>query len=109
MTAPAKRFTFQDLRAWRDSGQKLAMLTCYDFSTARLMQEAGVPILLVGDTAAMVMLGYENTIRVPLSYQIEITAAVRRGRRFVWSWRICRSVVMEGRSAARSASETWCG
>ena len=55
------------------------MLTCYDFTTARLMQEAGVPALLVGDSAAGVILGHPTTLPVPLSFMIQITAAVRRG------------------------------
>src|SRR5438270_11896339 len=75
----SKKFTFNDLRAARDSGRKVAMLTCYDYTTARLMQEAGVPALLVGDSAANVVLGYPSTLPVSLSFMIEITAAVRRG------------------------------
>jgi 3-methyl-2-oxobutanoate hydroxymethyltransferase len=55
------------------------MLTCYDYTTARLMQEAGVPALLVGDSAANVILGYDSTLPVSLEFMIEITAAVRRG------------------------------
>lgn len=55
------------------------MLTCYDFTTAGLMQEAGVPALLVGDSAAGVILGHPTTLPVSLSFMIEITAAVRRG------------------------------
>ncbi len=55
------------------------MLTCYDFTTARLMQEAGVPALLVGDSAANVILGHPTTLPVSLSFMIELTAAVRRG------------------------------
>src|SRR3954451_15575628 len=74
-----KRFTFADLRAARGSGTKVPMLTCYDYTTARLMQEAGVPMLLVGDSAANVILGHQTTIPVSLSFMIEITAAVRRG------------------------------
>jgi 3-methyl-2-oxobutanoate hydroxymethyltransferase len=80
MPAPlTQRFTLSDLRAARASGRKVPVLTCYDFSTARLMSEAGVPALLVGDSAASVILGYENTLPVPLDFMIEITAAVRRG------------------------------
>jgi 3-methyl-2-oxobutanoate hydroxymethyltransferase len=80
MPAPlSKKLTLSDLRAARASGQKLAMLTCYDYSTARLMQEAGVPMLLVGDSAANVILGHETTIPVSLDFMIELTAAVRRG------------------------------
>jgi 3-methyl-2-oxobutanoate hydroxymethyltransferase len=80
MSAPlSKKFTFSDFRAARQSGEKVAMLTCYDFTTARLMQEAGVPALLVGDSAASVVLGYETTLPVSLEFMIELTAAVRRG------------------------------
>src|SRR5260370_37894526 len=75
----SKKFTFNDLRAARQSGEKVAMLTCYDFITARLMQEAGVPALLVGDSASSVVLGYENTLPVSLEFMIEITRAVRKG------------------------------
>jgi 3-methyl-2-oxobutanoate hydroxymethyltransferase len=74
-----KRFTFADLRAARTSGTKVPMLTCYDFTTARLMQAAGVPMLLVGDSAANVILGHPSTLPIPLDFLIELTAAVRRG------------------------------
>jgi 3-methyl-2-oxobutanoate hydroxymethyltransferase len=81
MTTPlSKKVTLNDLRAARTGGApKVAMLTCYDFTTARLMQEAGVPALLVGDSAANVVLGYTTTIPVSLGFMTEITAAVRRG------------------------------
>jgi 3-methyl-2-oxobutanoate hydroxymethyltransferase len=80
MPAPlSKKFTLSDLRSARSTGQKVAMLTCYDFATARLMQEAGVPMLLVGDSAANVVLGYDSTLPVSLNFMIEITRAVRRG------------------------------
>jgi 3-methyl-2-oxobutanoate hydroxymethyltransferase len=72
-------FTLADLRAARESGQKLAMLTCYDYTTARLMERAGIPMLLVGDSAANVILGHATTLPIPLSFLIQITAAVRRG------------------------------
>lgn len=55
------------------------MLTCYDFTTARLMEQAGVPAMLVGDSAASVILGHSTTIPVPLDFMIEIAGAVRRG------------------------------
>jgi 3-methyl-2-oxobutanoate hydroxymethyltransferase len=74
-----KKFTLHDLRTARSAGRKVAMLTCYDFTTARVMQEAGVPMLLVGDSAANVILGYETTVPVSLKFMIELTAAVRRG------------------------------
>ena len=75
---PAK-FTLADLRAARADRRPVAMLTCYDYTTARLMDEAGVPMLLVGDSAANVVLGYDSTVPVSLDLLIELTAAVRRG------------------------------
>ncbi|MGH7213593.1 MAG: 3-methyl-2-oxobutanoate hydroxymethyltransferase [Tepidisphaeraceae bacterium] len=75
----SKKFTLNDLRGARSSGTKVPMLTCYDYSTARVMQEAGVSMLLVGDSAANVILGHETTIPVSLEFMIELTAAVRRG------------------------------
>jgi 3-methyl-2-oxobutanoate hydroxymethyltransferase len=55
------------------------MLTCYDYTTAGLMEEAGVVALLVGDSAASVILGHSSTLPVSLDFMIEIAAAVRRG------------------------------
>ncbi|HYO09540.1 MAG TPA: 3-methyl-2-oxobutanoate hydroxymethyltransferase [Tepidisphaeraceae bacterium] len=75
----AKKFTLNDLRAARGSGAKVPMLTCYDYTTARLMQQAGVPMLLVGDSAGNVILGHDTTLPVPLHFMIQIAAAVRRG------------------------------
>ncbi|MGH7176632.1 MAG: 3-methyl-2-oxobutanoate hydroxymethyltransferase [Tepidisphaeraceae bacterium] len=74
-----RKFTLADLRRARETGQKVPMLTCYDFTTARLMQDAGVPMLLAGDSAANVILGHATTVPAPLGFMIEITAAVRRG------------------------------
>ena len=63
MPTPLKqKFTLSHLREARAAGRKIPMLTCYDFTTARLMQEAGVPALLVGDSAANVILGYPSTL-----------------------------------------------
>ena len=74
-----KKFTMADLRSARAAERKVPMLTCYDFTTAGLMQQAGVPALLVGDSAANVILGCETTLPVSLAFMIELTAAVRRG------------------------------
>ncbi|HEX8911386.1 MAG TPA: 3-methyl-2-oxobutanoate hydroxymethyltransferase [Humisphaera sp.] len=79
MSAPIKKFTLADLRAARQNGQKVPFLTCYDYTTAGLMQRAGVPALLVGDSAANVILGHPTTLPVPLSFMAEIAGAVRRG------------------------------
>jgi 3-methyl-2-oxobutanoate hydroxymethyltransferase len=74
-----KKVTLADLRALRTNHQRMGMLTCYDYTMARMMHEAGVPLILVGDSAASVMLGHDTTLPVSLSFMIEITAAVRRG------------------------------
>ena len=74
-----RKFTLNDLRAARNSGAKVPMLTCYDFTTARLMHEAGVPAILVGDSAGNVILGHDTTLPVPLHFMIQIAAAVKRG------------------------------
>ena len=80
MAAPlSRKITLTDLRNARRDGTKIPMLTCYDYTTARLMQAAGVPALLVGDSAANVVLGHPTTVPVSLSLMIELTAAVRRG------------------------------
>src|SRR5687767_4780028 len=78
-TPLSRKVTLGDLRAARRGGDKVPMLTCYDFTTAKLMQEAGVPTLLVGDSAANVILGHDTTLPAPLHFMIQITAAVRRG------------------------------
>lgn len=74
-----RKVTLNDLREARASGRKMAMLTCYDYTMARHMSAAGVPLLLVGDSAANVVLGHDTTLPVPLGVMIELTAAVRRG------------------------------
>ena len=71
--------TLRTLRRWSKANTKWAMLTCYDATTARWMAEAGLPTLLVGDTAAEMILGYDSTIHAPLDFLITITAAVKRG------------------------------
>ena len=65
-------------RAMRER-KSFAALTCYDATTARWLERAGVPVLLVGDTAAEVVLGFPNTLHAPLDFLIALTAAVRRG------------------------------
>ncbi len=72
-------FTLNDLRAARTSGKHVSMLTCYDYTTARHLEMAGVNILLVGDSAANVILGHPSTLPISLNFLIELTAAVKRG------------------------------
>jgi 3-methyl-2-oxobutanoate hydroxymethyltransferase len=60
-------------------GEKFACLAAYDATTARWLQRAGVHVLLAGDSAAQVVLGYERTIDMPIDFAIQITAAIKRG------------------------------
>jgi len=73
------RLRVPDLKARKVRGEKLAVLTAYDATMARLLDRAGVDILLVGDSLGMVVLGYENTIAVTLEDMIHHTRAVVRG------------------------------
>jgi 3-methyl-2-oxobutanoate hydroxymethyltransferase len=75
------KITIESLRQRKRSGEKTAMLTCYDFTTARLMAEAGVDAILVGDTFGEVCLGFETTLPVELDVLLAVTAGVRRGAR----------------------------
>ena len=77
--APRTKTTFSDLRERKRRGRKFSVLTCYDAATARLMQDAGVDMLLVGDTAAEVVCGLKSTREIQPEFLIQLTAAVRRG------------------------------
>lgn len=71
--------TVSTLMQQKQSGDKITMLTAYDFTTARIFDECGVNAILVGDSLGMVMLGYENTLPVTMEDMIHHTAAVSRG------------------------------
>jgi len=73
------RMTIGKIRRMKEEGEKFAALTAYDYVTAKLIDEAGIPIILVGDSLGMVVLGYENTIPVRLDDIIYHTRAVVRG------------------------------
>lgn len=77
MNAP--RIRIPDFKGKKARGQKIAMLTAYDATMARLLDRAGVDALLVGDSLGMVVLGYENTLAVTLDDMIHHTRAVVRG------------------------------
>lgn len=75
-----RKVTLADLRrAGRGGVGPMAMLTCYDFTTAAQMRAAGVPLVLVGDSAANVMLGHATTLPITREQLIDMTVAVRRG------------------------------
>ena len=71
--------TIATLQAQKASHDKITMLTAYDYSTAKLMDEAGINMLLVGDSLGMVMLGYDDTLPVTMEDMIHHTKAVARG------------------------------
>lgn len=75
----AKPLTLRDLGRMTRSGERFSALTCYDATTARWLEQAGVHVLLVGDTAAEVILGFPSTIHAPLDFLVTLTAAVKRG------------------------------
>ncbi|MEV4677766.1 MULTISPECIES: 3-methyl-2-oxobutanoate hydroxymethyltransferase [Actinomadura] len=74
-----RRVTVRDIAAAKERHEKWPMLTAYDAQTARVFDEAGIPVLLVGDSAAMVVYGYDSTIPVTVDELIPLTAAVVRG------------------------------
>lgn len=71
--------TVTTLQKQKQEGDKITMLTCYDYSMAKLMDDAGINTLLVGDSLGMTMLGYEDTLSVTMEDMIHHTAAVARG------------------------------
>ena len=73
--------TVLDVQRFKDEGRRFAMLTAYDFLGARILDEAGIPILLVGDSLGMVMLGHPTTLPVTMDDMLVHAKAVSRGAR----------------------------
>jgi len=73
------RISINQIKEMKPKGEKIVMLTAYDYSTARLVDEAGIPLILVGDSLGMVVLGYESTIPVTMDEMLHHTKAVVRG------------------------------
>jgi len=76
---PGRRLTVSDVAAAKARGEKWPMLTAYDALTARVFDDAGIPVLLVGDSASMVVFGHDTTIPVTVDELLSLTAAVVRG------------------------------
>ncbi|MFI6707540.1 3-methyl-2-oxobutanoate hydroxymethyltransferase [Nonomuraea sp. NPDC050478] len=74
-----RRVTVRDLAAAKERGERWPMITAYDAMTARVFDAAGIPVLLVGDSAAMVVYGYDSTLPVTVDDLLSLTAAVVRG------------------------------
>ena len=110
-----RRVTITDLKKMRDKGERITMITSYDYPTARLVDEAGIPLILVGDTLGMVVLGYDSTLPVTVDDMVHHASAVMRGAQrahvvvdmpfgsYQTGWQDAM------RSAARIMQETGCG
>jgi 3-methyl-2-oxobutanoate hydroxymethyltransferase len=73
------RVTIQQLKEMKQRGEKITMLTAYDYTSAKLVDQAGVPVILVGDSLGMVVLGYDSTLPVTMEDMLHHTKAVARG------------------------------
>ena len=76
-----RRLTVTDIAKRYTDGERLPMLTAYDYPTARILDDAGIPLILVGDSLGQVLLGYESTVRVTMTEMLHHTKAVVRGTR----------------------------
>ena len=74
-----KKITPDIIRSWKESGRKISALTAYDFPTAKLLDESGIDLVLVGDSLGMTVLGYPDTTHVQIEDVIYHTRAVARG------------------------------
>ena len=75
-----RKVTIHTLHAMKQRGEKITALTAYDFFTAKIMDEVGVQLILVGDSLGMAVLGYENTLPVTMDEMIHHTKAVARAK-----------------------------
>ncbi len=80
--AKRKKITVPDIIRMKEQGEKIAVLTAYDYLTAQMQDEAGIDIILVGDSAGMVVAGFETTLPVTMEMMLNYTAAVKRGTNF---------------------------
>jgi len=76
-----RRLTISDIGRMYADGERIPMLTAYDYPTARILDDAGIPMILVGDSLGQVALGYESTVRVTMDEMLHHTRAVVRGTR----------------------------
>ena len=79
IAGPSTKVTIAHLRAQKLRREPISCLTAYDYATARIVDEAGIDIILVGDSLAQVMLGYENTLSITMDEMLHHVKAVRRG------------------------------
>ncbi|HLF80168.1 MAG TPA: 3-methyl-2-oxobutanoate hydroxymethyltransferase, partial [Anaerolineales bacterium] len=109
-----KKLSLPTLFAKAAKGEPITMLTCYDYPTGYLQEQAGIDMILVGDSLGMTMLGYDSTLPVTMEDMIRHSQAVRRGAPTAWligdmpymSYQ--PSVVSAIRSAGRFMAEAGC-
>ena len=75
----ADKILVNDLVQWKHAGRKFAVVTAYDYTSATLVAQAGIPAILVGDSLGMTMLGYDSTVKVDMEDMIRACRAVKRG------------------------------
>ena len=74
-----EKMTIAEIQSRKQRGEKITMLTAYDYPIASMLDEAGVDMILVGDSLGMVVLGYKDTLSVTMDDMIRHSQAVRRG------------------------------
>lgn len=115
MSTEKKRTTAATFAAMKAKGERISMLTCYDYTTARLIEESGVNAVLVGDSLGNVMLGYPDTLAVTVEDMITFGAAVARGMKNTlvvvdmpfMSYQVSEEEAV--RNAGRILKQTHCG
>ena len=88
------KVTIPALAEMKRQGKPISALTAYDYATSRLVDEAGIDLVLVGDSLAMVVMGHDNTLAVTVDEMLHHTRAVRRAVRRAWLWPTCRSAAI---------------
>jgi 3-methyl-2-oxobutanoate hydroxymethyltransferase len=78
-----QRMTIADIGQFKNQRRRFAAVSCYDYTTAQLVAQAGVEMILVGDSAAQVILGHDSTLPVTMDFMVTLTEAVRRAAPFV--------------------------
>jgi len=79
-----KKITIRDMIENKRSGEKISAISCYDYTTAKLVSMTDIKMIIVGDSAAQVVLGYETTLSVTMDFMVTITAAVHRGAKNIF-------------------------